>query len=230
MTPENSTRERRQLRQLMRNPTDVKRWRAVEIRERDDKTVVDAPVRSFLPPAATGWIEFVNKERTWITYARESDVHNDITVHIANLLNRYLDAMSMTGQQERLSSLQSIAQELTKRMVSDAGKPFAILFANVTYSPDITGDSLEDRPFLLGTGGGVSGVYATLSAFLSSEYSQRLKRCGYCSGLFIAPDGYPYEYCPKTDHRAAYWRDAPAYFSDKMAESRLRKDSKGGRP
>ena len=122
MTPDSSTRERRQLRQLMRNPTDVKRWRAVEIRERDDKTVVDAPVRSFLPPAATGWIEFINKERTWIAYARESDVHNDITVHITNLLNRYLNAMSMTGQQERMVDKDKRAQKQGfKRLIKAGG-------------------------------------------------------------------------------------------------------------
>ena len=138
---------KRQLQKLQRYYfRDLEQWRKTTERERDVKTFVDAPVRSFLPSPATGWIELVNKERYWISYTRKKDVQLRVATDIAELLNRYLDALAEGSATKRVRCLKVIARELTTHMVPARAEHLSIVVANGSYSPGARRD--DESPYL----------------------------------------------------------------------------------
>ena len=147
--------------------------------------VIQAPAVSFLSNEESEWIRFVNLRDWW---ERESQAdYTEATVHIAALLQRYLDALSL-GMEERILAFEGIAEEISDRL-RGVGQT---IVPNPHYSPDADWDdpmqAIGAKAFLFANIEGVAGIYASLGRFLSSPYVRRLGRCPACRQLYIAPD------------------------------------------
>ena len=126
--------------------------------------------------------------------------------------------------------LDGIAKEVAEKIREYSGTgdtPTFSLWPNDDYRPDISRkdqwNATDRHPFFFATPGGIEGVYISLGRFLGSELVDRLKRCLYCKGLFIAPDNYKYRFCPGTKHKDEYHREVrkkSGFHAKDMAERR----------
>jgi hypothetical protein len=181
---------------------------------RPEDLPIYAPVTSFLPSEQLSWIALVNRQ-DWTNKA-----YQEASKHMLDLLNRYLDALKK-DRGDRQKEFEQIAEEITAhlrpRTARDRQMNFT-LAAHAAFTPaadptntpaaDPTNpsQSLQARPFLLATPGGLAGYYLSLARFLAGEHAHRLNKCLYCRGLFIAPDNRRHAHCPGTDHKDRHWQ------------------------
>lgn len=154
--------------------------------------VIQAPAVSFLSNEESEWLRFVNLRDWW---ERESQTdYCEATAHILELLQRYLDALSLE-MEERILAFEGIAEEISDRL-RGVGQT---IVPNPHYSPDADWSNqmqaIGAKPFLFANIEGVAGIYASLARFLSSPYVRRLGRCPACCGFYVAPDDSGFSCC-----------------------------------
>ncbi|MDA0747862.1 MAG: hypothetical protein O2954_15175 [bacterium] len=194
----------------------------------DDRRAQDWQEGIYAPSASTSrmdyrerhWIEFVNNVERW----KRKNRHNYLQVckDVHALLKWFFDAVELRKveiapnqyfqftEESKIQALNAIADKLEKM----AGETRLQIRPNVRFSLDANPNSTDAEewissiPFLVPepARSNLSGVYVSLALFLGGPSAHKLRRCPYCSSLFLRPKGYKNKYCPGTNHRDLFQR------------------------